>query len=63
MARRDATCLVCGRTYTDYDAAPRWFCSVACEADAGTPTDGLPTHTTGRGRAARTPPRRKPDDG
>jgi len=37
MARREAHCLVCGRKYTDYDAAPRFFCSVGCEADAGRP--------------------------
>ena len=32
MAKREAHCLVCGRTFTDHDAAPRHFCSVACAA-------------------------------
>jgi hypothetical protein len=35
MAKSERPCLVCGRMYTCYDAAPRLFCSVGCEADAG----------------------------
>ena len=54
MAKRESTCLVCGRAYTDYDAAPRFFCSVACEADAGGPVHHDRVHyDTGRGRPAR----------
>ena len=59
MAKREAHCLVCGRKYIDYDAAPRFFCTVACEADAGAPVRGEnPVHKIiGRGRAAKTLPR------
>lgn len=56
MAKREATCLVCGRKYTDYDAAPRFFCSVGCEADAGAPLHDV-NPARERGRAAKTPPR------
>ena len=58
MAKREATCLVCGRAYTDYDAAPRHFCSVACAADAGGPVHHDRVHKDlGRGRPAKTPKR------
>ena len=70
MAKSDRSCLVCGRMYTFYDAAPRHFCSVGCEADAGgsgrVPSLGWQRHKIlGRGRAAKTAPRKaratKPD--
>jgi hypothetical protein len=35
MASFSASCLVCGRRYITHDAAPRFFCSVGCEVDAG----------------------------
>jgi hypothetical protein len=53
MARREAHCLVCGRAYTDHDAAPRHFCSVACAADAGDLSHERVHRDTGRTRPAR----------
>jgi predicted nucleic acid-binding Zn ribbon protein len=53
MARRERHCLVCGRTYTDHDAAPRHFCSVACAADAGDLSHERVHRDTGRARPAR----------
>jgi|LakMenEpi03Aug12_release.lakeMendotaPanAssembly.Ray.scaffolds.fasta_scaffold1309461_1 endogenous inhibitor of DNA gyrase (YacG/DUF329 family) len=41
MAKRQVTCLICGKAFTDYDAAPRLFCSVGCEADVGEPLADL----------------------
>lgn len=41
MAKHQQTCLVCGRSFNYYDAAPRGFCSVGCEADAGEPLADL----------------------
>ena len=31
MSRIFSTCAECGRTFQDYDAAPRLWCSVYCE--------------------------------
>jgi hypothetical protein len=53
VAKRETQCLVCGRTYADYDAAPRHFCSVACAADAGDLSYERVHRVTGRGRPAR----------
>ena len=57
MAKHTSSCLVCGRSYTDYDAAPRHFCSVACQADSGEVIGDMVALYTGRGRAAKTPSR------
>jgi hypothetical protein len=55
MAARDVTCLVCGRPVKDYDAAPRLFCSVGCEADAGPIDQREPPHPVpGRGQPVKT---------
>ena len=56
MAMATSDCLVCGRPYAYYDAAPRHFCSVACEVDAGPvgqQTDTQTDTSQGRGRAAK----------
>jgi hypothetical protein len=46
--------------YIYYDAAPKFFCSVGCEADAGSPVD-LPVHRgSGKARPAKTARRKKP---
>lgn len=53
MAKHERDCLVCGRKYVFYDAAPKHFCSVACEADAG--GSGWQMHKiVGRTRPAKT---------
>jgi hypothetical protein len=59
MAKHERDCLVCGRKYVFYDAAPKHFCSVACEADAGgsgrCPSLGWQMHKiVGRTRPAKT---------
>lgn len=60
MAKHERTCLVCGRVYIYYDASPKFFCSVGCEADAGSPVD-LPVHRgSGKARPAKTARRKKP---
>lgn len=41
MAKHKQPCLICGRLFDYYDAAPRGFCSVGCEADAGEPLADL----------------------
>ena len=57
MAKHITTCLVCGRKYNDYDAAPRFFCSVACAADSGEVVVGDMAAMYRKVRPARTPPR------
>lgn len=41
MAKHKQPCLICGRLFDYYDAAPRGFCSVGCEGDAGEPLADL----------------------
>jgi len=54
MAKHKRTCLVCGRIYDYYDAAPKFFCSVGCEADSGAIHEENPVHKIfGEARAAR----------
>lgn len=53
MAAREQNCLVCGKVFTIYDAAPSFYCSVGCAADAGASLkDEAPYVVRGRGRAA-----------
>jgi hypothetical protein len=53
MAVATSDCLVCGRPYAYYDAAPRHFCSVACEVDAGPVGSQIRAVSVARGRAAK----------
>lgn len=59
MSVYKATCLVCGREYQSYDASPRLFCSVGCEADAGPSLQDPVQRDPGRGRPALTPQERR----
>jgi hypothetical protein len=54
MAEHAHTCLVCGRSFTFYDAAPTFFCSIACQLDAGEPiqTQSKRKETSQRARGA-----------
>jgi len=68
MARREASCLICGRMYTHTDEEAirnfqrAYFCSLGCAADAG-PIGEASHKVSGRGRAAKTPPRPKQNKG
>jgi hypothetical protein len=53
MTMATSDCLVCGRPYAYYDAAPRHFCSVACEVDAGPVGSQIRAVAVERGRAAK----------
>lgn len=53
MGKVQRECLVCGRKFADYDAAPRFFCSVGCEYDAGSIPAEAPRRPH-RSRPART---------
>jgi hypothetical protein len=55
MAVHEVDCLVCGRPFKDYDAAPRFFCSVGCAADAGPVEEkATPLDPPSKGRAVKT---------
>ena len=68
MAKHEMACIVCGQSYAFYDASPRSFCSVGCETSIGSGSPPWPPEPSlidewksGRGRAAKTPPR-TPDE-
>lgn len=53
MASFDMACLVCGRTFTNHDASLKYFCSVACEFDAGPVRSTIEHLKLERARAAK----------
>ena len=53
MAAHTSQCSVCSRSFTYYDAAPTYFCSVGCEVDAGPVGSQIRAVSVERGRAAR----------